>query len=46
MDDAQVDRVRRALRRRSKPPGEWSGAFGPAELWETAVAHDHSGGCG
>lgn len=36
MDDAQVDRVRRALRRRSKPPWSVVWRVGPAELREAA----------
>jgi len=36
MGDAQVDRVRRALRRRSKPPWRVAWRVGPAELRESA----------
>jgi hypothetical protein len=37
MDDAQVDRVRRALRRRSKPPWRVVWRIGPSELWDSAL---------
>jgi hypothetical protein len=36
-DDGQVDRVRRALRRRSKPPWRVVWRVGPSEVWDSAV---------
>jgi hypothetical protein len=37
MDDAQVDRVRRALRRRSEPPWRVVWPIGPSELWASTA---------
>jgi hypothetical protein len=46
MDDGQVDWIRRALRRRSKPPWRVIWRVGPPELWDTARSTRHGGGYG